>query len=47
MVDVIHAGAPQAAVVEEKPQGSMMSSGTPRQAASRMIAPVFCGMSGW
>jgi hypothetical protein len=24
-----------------------MSSGTPRHAASRIIAPVFCGMSGW
>jgi hypothetical protein len=29
------------------PQGSMMSSGTPRHAASRIIAPVFCGISGW
>ena len=25
----------------------MMSSGTPRQAASRIMAPVFCGISGW
>src|SRR5689334_14365240 len=29
-----------------KPQGSMMSSGTAKQAESRMKAPRFCGMSG-
>jgi hypothetical protein len=29
-----------------KPQGSMMSSETSMQAASRIMAPVFWGMSG-
>jgi hypothetical protein len=28
------------------PQGSMMSSATPKQAAIRIAAPRFCGMSG-
>ena len=27
--------------------GSMSSTGTPKQAASRIIVPAFCGISGW
>ena len=30
-----------------KAAGSMISTGTPRQADRRSMVPVFCGMSGW
>ena len=46
MGEIIHAGAAQVTVGEEKAAGLDQLEGTSRQAASRIMAPAFCGMSG-
>ena len=46
LVEVVHAGAAEGAVGDREAGGSMICASTPRQAQSRRIVPVFCGISG-